>query len=184
MVGYSRMEGEVFKFRKDYEDVAPKVSIETKILRPNEVTIRQWKQLKQLQGKFAVTYLKLRYNSPDTRILLAFCEGKLIHVEWVVPAKKIQRRYHFVTENSYLIISCLTSPDFRGKGVYPSQLRRVVESSIPTDTYWGLAESKNIPSLKGIHKAGGVKVGEFIQKRWFWGCFSRIRYFPEGTYTK
>lgn len=181
MVGYSRIKGEVFKFQKNYEEIAPKVNIETKILRLNEVTRQQWKQLKQLQGKFAVTYLKLRYGSPDTRILLAFCKEKLIYVEWVVPAKKIQHRYHFVTKNSYLIISCLTSPDFRGKGIYPSQLRRVIESSIPTDTYWGLAASTNIPSLKGIHKAGGVKVGEYIQKKWFWGCISHIKYFAEGS---
>jgi len=179
MIGYSRIEGEVFKFQKDYAGVAPKVSVETKILWLNEVTNQQWKQLKQLQGKFAVTYLRFRYNSPDTRILLAFCKRKLIHVEWIVPAKKIRRRYHFVTEHSYLIISCLTSPDFRGKRVYPSQLRRAVESSIPTDTYWGLAEYRNIPSLKGISKAGGVKVGEFIQKKWLWGCVSHLKYFPE-----
>jgi hypothetical protein len=181
MVGYSKVKYEVFKFQKNCEEIAPKVDIETKFLRLNEVTHQQWKQLKQLQGKFTVTYLKLRYSSPDTRILLAFCKEKLIHVEWVVPAKKIQHRYHFVTKNSYLIISCLTSTDFRGKGVYPSQLRRVIESSIPTDTYWGLAATENIPSLKGISKAGGINTGEFIQEKWFWGCISHAEYRPKES---
>jgi GNAT superfamily N-acetyltransferase len=182
MLGYSRKKGEVFIFSKEPpQRVSPKIELETKLLRVSEVTAQQWSQLKQLQGKLAVFYLRFRYGSPDTYILLGFAKGKLVYVEWVVPSKKIRSRYPFVKENTYFIMSCLTSPDFRGLGIYPALIQKAVQSHINSKIYWGAAAPTNIPSLKGIYKAGGVKVGEFVQKKWFWGCISHIEYHPEES---
>lgn len=174
MFGYSRTKYKVFHFPKNLsQKVESRIEVDTKFLHLEEVTVRDWRQLRKLQGRLAVSYLKWRYGSHDTRILLAYVKGELAHVEWIVPAKKIRRRYHFITKNSYLIISCLTSSNFRGQRIYPAQLQYVLRSDIPTEVYWGLAAHDNIPSLKGIERAGGINAGEFVQRRWFWGLITK-----------
>lgn len=185
MFGYSSIKHEVFTLPKNLSDkVTAKVELNTKLLHLNELTPKHWRQLKELQGRFAALYLRWRYGSPDTYILFAYVEETLAHIEWIVPSGKIRGRYPFVTEDSYAIISCLTLPRFRGLGIYSSQVQKVVESDIPARMFWIWTASTNMPSLKGIRKAGGVKVGEFVQKRWFWGCMSHIEYFTEGSNCK
>lgn len=180
MFGYSRIKYEVFVFPdKQAQGVEPKIEIDTKLLQLSEVTAKQWRRLQDLQGRLAALYLKWQYGSPDTHILLAFTRGRLAHVEWVVPARKIRPRYPFVTENSYSIISCLTARRFRGLRVFPAQLRKIIDSAIPSDQYWIWTASGNLSSIKGIRKAEGVKVGEFVQRKWLWGCVSRTEYFPK-----
>jgi len=164
--------------------VNAKIQVGTKLLRLGEVTGEQWQQLRQLQGRFATFYLRFRYGAPDTRILLAFADAELAHVGWIVPAYKLQARYPFVSDGSYSIISCLTTGRLRGLRIYPSQIQKVVQSDVSAKRFWIWTESTNTPSLKGIGKAGGIKVGEFIQTKWFWGCTSHVRYFPEGTNIK
>lgn len=185
MFGYSNTSNVVFILRpKEISSIAVlKVKVDTKLLRINDLTHRQWKQLKQLQGRLAVSYLKLRYGSPNTYILLAYVGEALTHVEWIVPASRIKSRYHFVSEDSYSIISCLTAPRFRGLGIYPSQIQKVVQS-IRAKMFWIWTVSTNTSSLEGIRKAGGMKAGELVQKKWFWGYISHIEYFPEGSDSK
>lgn len=182
MFGYSQRRFEVFTFPENFtHKVCAKIRLETNLLPLGEVTTQQWKQLKQLRGRLAVWYLRWRYGSPETYILLAFVEKILAHIEWVVPAYMLKSRYPFVCDNSYSIISCLTEQSFRGLGIYPSQIQKVVASGMQAKMFWIWTASTNIPSLKGIRKAGGVKVGEFVQKKWFWGCISHIQYFPVGN---
>ena len=164
--------------------VTAKVDLNPKLLRLNELTTEHWRLLRGLQGRFAVLYLKWRYGSPQTYILLAYIGKTLAHVEWIVPACKIKARYPFVTDGSYSVISCLTSMEYRGWGIYPSQIQQVIRSEIPSHTYWMWANSNNMGSLRGIRKAGGVKVGEFVQKKRLWGCMSHVKYFPGGNDSK
>ena len=179
---YSKKEHEVFVLHKNLsQEVIPKVKVDTKLLRLREVAAQQWRQVRKMQGSFSVFDLKCRYGSSDTYILLAYVEQELAHIEWIVPYKKIKSRYHFVSENSYSIISCLTSEKFRGLGIYPGQIQAVVKSDIPTETFWIWATSDNSSSLSGIRKAGGIKVGVLIQKKWFRGCISSITYFSIRT---
>lgn len=180
MFGYSWIKYEVFTFpKRQTQGMEPKIEVDTKLLQLSEVTAKQWRQLQELQGRFAVLYLKWRYGSSDTHILLAFTKAELAHVEWIVPARKIQARYPFVTKNSYSIVSCLTAQHFRGLGVFPAQLGKVIDSAIPSGEYWIWTASDNLSSTKGIRKAEGVKVGEFVQRKWLWGCVSHIEYFHE-----
>jgi len=186
MFGGSEATNDVFVLKKNgiSDIVTSKAEVVTEILRLCALK-RSWlRELKRLQGSTAVSYLKLRYGSGNTYVLLAYVDNTLAHVEWIVPAGKIRGRYPFVTEDSYSIISCLTAPSFRGLGIYPSQIQKVVKSDIPAKIFWIWSESTNIPSLKGICKAGGIKVGELVQKKWFWGCVSHIEYFPEGDDNK
>jgi hypothetical protein len=182
MLGYLRTRNEVFTLAKKLPQRAdPKIKVDTKLLQLLEVTIEQWRQLKRLQGLFPALYLKWRYGSPETYILLAYVDKTLVHIEWIVPANKIRGRYPFVTKDSYSIISCLTSQSFRGLGIYPSQIQEVVKSNIPAKLFWIWTAYSNVPSLRGIGKAGGVKAAEFIQKKWFWGCISHVEYRPEES---
>lgn len=179
MLGYSRTRDQVFTLPKKLpQRVNPKIKVDTKLLKWVEVTTEQWRQIKRLQGRFTTLYLKWRYGSLDTYILLAFFDQILAYIEWIVPARKIKSRYCFVSEDSYSIISCLTEPRFRRLGIYTSQIQKVADSDIPAKTFWIWSASTNIPSLKGISNAGGVKVGEFVQKKWLWGMVCRIRYLP------
>ena len=180
MIGHSQTRNEVFTFREKLSQrMYPKIEVDTKLLQLGAVTPQQWRQLKQLQGQFTVLYLRFRYGAPGTHILLAFRGGKLANIQWVVPAYKLKPRYPFVSDNSYSIISCFTRPCFRGLGIFPSQIQRIVESNIPAKLFWIWSASTNEPSLKGIRKAGGKRVGEFVHNKWFWGCVSHIEYFPK-----
>lgn len=181
MLGYSLAKNEVFVFQKGQisEIATPKKEVTTKILPLLALSKSQRIEVKQLQGRVVFAYLAFRYGSSNTYILLAYVEEVLAHVEWIVPATKIRGRYPFVTEKSYSIISCLTSQSLRGLGIYPSQIQKVVKSDVPAKMFWIWTESAHTASLKGIRKAGGVKAGEFLQTKWFWGCASRIEYSPE-----
>jgi len=182
MLGYSQTIYEVFVFtKKACRRIEPKVEVETKLLPLGAVTREHWRQVGQLQGRLAVSYLKFRYGSANTYVLLAYFGEELVHAEWIVPAEKIKGRYPFVADGSYSIISCLTLQSFRGLGIYPSQIQKVVKSNIQAETFWIWTASTNAQSLKGIGKAGGIKVGEFVQKKWLWGCISHIEYFPERS---
>ncbi len=180
MLGYSKTRNVIFTLtEKPSREVAPKIEVDTKLLRLDKVAPPQWKQIKQFYGQIVASYLKWRYGSPGTHVLMAYADEKLVYVEWVVPASKIRSRYPFVSNGSYSIISCLTSQDFRGLGIYPSQIQKVVASDISAKRFWIWSAVTNTASLCGIRKAGGVKVGEFVQRKWFWGCLSRAKYFPE-----
>ncbi|MHC4075144.1 MAG: hypothetical protein ACYSRZ_01850 [Planctomycetota bacterium] len=182
IVGYSQIKYEVFTLSRKLPDkVTAKVKLSTKVFYLNELTDEYWKQLTQFQGRFAVSYLKWRYGSSETYILLAYLNETLVHVEWIVPPGKIKGRYPFVTEDSYSIISCSTSTGFRGLGIYPSQIQGVVNSDIPAKMFWIWTSSTNIASLKGIRKAGGVKVAEYVRTKWPWGRIFHIEYLPKKS---
>ena len=182
VLGYSEIKHIVFTLPRDTVTVvSPMVKLDTRILPIKVLTNKDWKQIKELQGRLGTIYLKWKYGSPETYVLLAYVDKALAHIEWIVPANKIRVRYPFVTEGSYSVISCLTLPRFRGLGIYPSQIQKVVESDIPAKMFWIWTPSTNTPSLKGICKAGGIKVAELVQEKWFWGCKSCIAYFPKGS---
>jgi hypothetical protein len=177
MLGYSIIKYEVFTLRcKLSNNVEPQIEIDTKLVKLDELSSLQWKQIKHMQGKIAVSYLKLKYGSPETYLLLAFSKKQLVHIQWIIPAFKMKSRYSFVVDNTYSIISCMTLKKFWGCGVYASQLQKVVLSEIPSEVFWIWAAETNIPSLKGIRKAGASKVAEFFQRKWFWGIITKLDY--------
>jgi len=182
LFGCSRIRYDLLTFPAKQSRVhTPKLEITTKLLGMKKVAAQQWNELRKLQGYFAVSYLKWRYGSHDTYVLLAYVDIGLVHVEWVIPAYKLKSRYPFLPGNSYSVISCLTLKDFRGLGIYPSQIQKVMESNIGTGQFYMWAASDNIASLRGILKAGGIKVGEFVRKKWFWGLISQIECSVEGN---
>jgi len=178
MLGISQTKNDVFVLTKGKisEAMTPKTKITTRILPLRTLNKNQLREMSKLQNKAATFYLRFRYGSAHTYILMAYAKETMAHVAWIVPAEKIQPRYYFVPKDSYSIISCFTRPRFRGLGIYPLQIQKIVTSDLPVDTFWIWTASTNRPSLMGIQKAGGVKVGEFVQKKWLWGSISQIEY--------
>ena len=66
--GSSLTRSDAFVLKKDNTSdvVVPKMKVNTEILLVGELKKNQLKELRKLQGKAAVCYLKLRYGSPDT----------------------------------------------------------------------------------------------------------------------
>lgn len=178
MLGYSEEKNIVFNLLPGQisTTVCAAAKVDTKLVQMNQLTPLQWRELKQLQGQFGGTYLRFRYGSPYTYILLAYVEKTLAHIEWIVPAGKIRARYPFVTEGSYSIISCLTARNFQGLRIYSSQLQHITKMGISNNEYWIWADEENLASLKGIKRAGAVEVGSFLQRKWLWGLISKIDY--------
>lgn len=171
-------EHEVYVLSSDNitQETIPRKEVTTVMYRVNEVPIRTIFQLAKLQVQSVSSffYLKLRYGSPVTYLVLASVDGEVVHVQWVIPSFKIQKRYSFVEDSHYAIIKCATAPQFRGLGIYPAVLQFVTFSELPSECFWIWAEKQNIASLNGIQKAGGAKVGGFVQEKRLCGAYSKV----------
>lgn len=152
--------------------------LRTKIQPLGKISVREWKKVSSLQGLLGVLYLWSRYRFGKNYLLTAYSGDELAHVEWVVSSESIKDRYPFVSANAYAIISCVTSPTFRGQGVYPASLSEARCSGI-ADKYFIWADKNNSASLRGIEKAGGVKVGSFDREKRFGGLISKVCYKKE-----
>ena len=66
--------------------------------------------------------------------------------------------YKFLPSNGIHICFCETIPEARGKGYYPLLLSYIL-NDMPDKEFYMIVDEKNIPSIKGIEKAGFVKYG-------------------------
>lgn len=137
------------------------------------VSLAQWHDVATLQGNRALLYLRARYGRSGTSIAMGFNGKELVAILWVVPSAVIRGAYSFVKEGS-AIIACVTAADFRGRGIYIEGIRYIAMSG-HSDRYYIWAHLENLPSLKGIRRAGGELVGSFTRVRWF-GAFSRVTF--------
>lgn len=65
-----------------------------------------------------------------------------------------------MNKNDLEIGPCFTNPAFRGKGIFPKVLSEICRRrGNNTQTFYIFADEKNIPSIKGIEKAGFVRCG-------------------------
>ena len=70
--------------------------------------------------------------------------------------------YSFLPQNGLHICYCETIPEERGKGLYPLLLNQIQNDYPQRNLYMVVAEN-NIPSIKGIEKAGFIKYGKGIK---------------------
>jgi len=70
----------------------------------------------------------------------------------------------------YEIGPCFTYPKFRGKGVYP-QMLKYISSNVGAENsiFYMIVDETNLPSIKGIEKAGfqkcgTIKVSRFLKR--------------------
>lgn len=73
-----------------------------------------------------------------------------------------------------LIGDCFTNDQYRGKGIYPAVISHILNKFIPKNNVYMLVSPENIPSIRGIEKAGLRLIGRlrclrigpvFLQKK-------------------
>lgn len=87
----------------------------------------------------------------------------------------MKRRYPFVQNNDYAVISCITSSQYRGMNIYPSQIQKVAASQI-AEKYYIWAEKENYASIRGIQKAGAKKMTDLTQEKYLFGLYSKLNF--------
>lgn len=87
-------------------------------------------------------------------------DGELVHTSYIIGSRF---KFRFMTKQDFEIGPCYTKEKFRGQGIYPSVLR-VITSLYDVNFYMNVDES-NVPSIRGIEKAGFSYVGHSIKTR-------------------
>lgn len=141
----------------------------------SDLKSHELKDIQSLQGRRATMYLRVAYRSLSTHVLLIRLGTEVAAVLWVVPSEAIKRRYSFVQSGTSAIISCVTSSEHRGRGLYPRGIEYVAASGL-SERYVIWAHETNHAGIRGIEKAGGTLVGEFTRKRWLRGIIAKVDY--------
>lgn len=85
----------------------------------------------------------------------------IIHTSYVIPACA---KFPFMDRDDLEIGPCYTYPAFRGKGIYPKVLSEICRRrGNDTSSFYMIVDETNLPSIKGIEKAGFVRC-ESVQK--------------------
>ena len=98
--------------------------------------------------------------------------GKIMHTSYVLPKCL---KFSFFNKGDYCIGPCVTYPEFRGRGIYPTVLNLICQSdNYPDDTvFYIIVSDTNTPSVRGIEKAGFELCGKVRKTRFL------KRYFME-----
>ena len=89
-------------------------------------------------------------------------ENDIIHTSYVIPACA---KFPFMKKDDLEIGPCYTYPAFRGRGIYPKVLSEICRRKCnDTSSFYMIVDENNLPSIKGIEKAGFVRCGT-VQKR-------------------
>lgn len=98
---------------------------------------------------------------------LGYLDGKCIHRSWVVCTPQIVNLHRFLKmrllSDEAFIHYCETAEYARGKNIYPHVLTEIVDNFLSfkeKKTIYISADSKNLPSIKGIEKAGFEKIAK------------------------
>ncbi len=174
---YREYIGEAYIMSSINQYVTPKIKLRTEILPLSDLSKKVTNAIIKLHGLKDFLYLRLIYGSPKTFITLLWAGEKLVHIEWVIPSKKMKKRFPFLPQESYMISAVLTIPAFRGNNIFSYAIQQTFGGIEECDEYWILVGRRNRASIKAIEKSGAKHVGHFIQKRYFWGLLNKTRYF-------
>ncbi len=86
---------------------------------------------------------------------------EIVHTSYVIPKC---HKFGYLKKGDLSIGPCFTAVSHRGKGIYPTVLKKICDEYAKdgTDIYMVVAEH-NKPSIRGIEKAGFVRCG-FVDK--------------------
>lgn len=98
------------------------------------------------------------------KIIVLDCEGQVVHTSRVI-GKCF--KFPFLSKFSAEIGPCATKPNHRGQGIYPNVLRYILSDG-GWKEYYMLVREDNLSSIKGIEKAGFVRVGTVRKERGRW----------------
>lgn len=91
-----------------------------------------------------------------TKLFYVVEDNKLIHYSYLIPCCF---KFKFLNDNDYEIGPCFTLNEFRGKGIYPTVLKKIITSVDAKSSLYMMVSSQNTSSIKGIEKAKFVKCG-------------------------
>lgn len=105
------------------------------------------------------------------KIIYVFDNEKLIHYSHVLPGFW---KFRFMNRDDYEIGPCWTDELYRGQQIYPYVIQKIVEL-FKNDAafFYMVVDEKNIASIRGIEKAGFIKVG-IVKKTKFLGIYYKI----------
>lgn len=93
---------------------------------------------------------------------LAYLNEKCVHRSWVKCKPQDVNLHRFLKmrllENETFIHYCETSPDARGKNIYPNVLCKIADDFKDKTNIFISADAENIASIKGMIKAGFEEV--------------------------
>ena len=83
--------------------------------------------------------------------------NNIIHTSYVIPACA---KFPFMDKFDLEIGPCYTYPAFRGMGIYPKVLTEICRKRADAVlSFYMIVDEANLPSIKGIEKAGFVRCG-------------------------
>lgn len=104
-------------------------------------------------------------------------DGDLAAYGWVQSWKQFRLRFRCIAQNGYILGPCVTMPNWRRKGLYLEVLRQSVVRTINSSPVFIFCEADNVPSAKGIEKAGFTYIGYLHETRMV-KIFNRARWYP------
>lgn len=146
---------ELYRFKKDLNtgEVENLYSYKLsgfRIKAPNEVITKSEIKGRVLFKILALGKVWLWYVTDEERNIIhkSICVSKCL-------------RFPFMKKGDFEIGPCLTVPEMRGRGIYPRVLSSIVKSyrSQNDADFYMLVAPDNRASIKGIEKAGFVRVG-------------------------
>lgn len=97
--------------------------------------------------------------------------GKIVHKSFLYRDVQIIK----LIERSGLVIgSCYTNETYRGQSIYPKVLSYIAKDNMASgDDMLMVVDSDNVPSIRGIEKAGFVKLAHIKAKKWTMFYFNK-----------
>jgi ribosomal protein S18 acetylase RimI-like enzyme len=102
----------------------------------------------------------------------AYCGDSMVHHSWVIlgpeeiiPGIKDRKSLFSIDHKSAYIHYCVTTSDWRGKGIYPfvlSEICRILDKQLERQSIFITVTGNNVASIRGILKAGFKKFGNII----------------------
>lgn len=85
------------------------------------------------------------------KVYVVYDDNKIIHMSYVFKNNLLSRQLGF--KNYFTIGDCVTLPEYRGKGIYPNVLKKIV-ADFSTENLVMFVNKTNLSSIKGIEKGG------------------------------
>ena len=118
------------------------------------------KMILDSQGEFFVRHIRRVFTEGMT-LWVGSIEGWLVSVCWSRTGFFPKRYFVPLTASDATVFGCFVVPAFRGMGIYPTMLKRIVNFCLSEGKQNVFIDSKswNKASIRGIEKAGFCKLG-------------------------
>ena len=102
-------------------------------------------------------------------IFFASSGERLCHYTFVTPGQAYRRMFSIIEPDAQMIGPCFTEAAFRGRAIYPRLLCHVVSAlgKSGRGPFYIYTHPGNLPSIRGMEKAGFVRCGVWSGKRYF-----------------